>query len=564
MPTEANKRVKTAVLGAAPQDITRLVERLSRAESELSAAEAGQGGGLVRPEAHADLLRDAHEALLQSEAAAKEAAALLRAIVENAPDRILYVGVDRRIRYTNKVLNARGDHPEHPDYLSIQLPDQREAVARVFESVVSTGKSASYEGPVVGANGNTIQYFSRHLGPVIDDGVVVGVVVVTRDITQQKNAEAQVLVSDRMASVGTLAAGVAHEINNPLAAVIANLDVAARDLKMLGERTATVADLSSVIAEAREAAHRVGRIVRDLKIFSRADDDDHQAVDVERVLESTLRMAWNEIRHRSTLVKEYTDVPLVDANEGKLGQVFLNLLVNAAQAIPEGNAEGNFIRISTETGADGRVVVKIADSGPGIPPETQRRLFTPFFTTKSVGAGTGLGLSICHRIITALGGEISFASEVGKGTEFRVVLPVARSRKQAVVEPVRTASVASRRGQVLIVDDEIAVGHAAQRILAPEHDVTVVDTGARALELIQRGERFDLVLCDLMMPQMTGMELYAQVSRVDPAQAARFVFMTGGAFTGRAREFLDKTTNDRLEKPFEMDDLRAMINGRIG
>ena len=165
-------------------------------------------------------------------------------------------------------------------------------------------------------------------------------------------------------------------------------------------------------------------IVRDLKVFSRAQEDRRGAVDVEKVLESTLRMAQNEIRHRAKVVKVYGQVPRVDANEGRLGQVLLNLIVNAVQAIPEGNYESNAITITTKVDHD-TVLVSIADTGSGIPPEVQRRLFTPFFTTKPAGVGTGLGLAISHRIVTGLGGQLDFVSEVGKGTTFRVRLPIA-------------------------------------------------------------------------------------------------------------------------------------------
>jgi CheY-like chemotaxis protein len=256
-------------------------------------------------------------------------------------------------------------------------------------------------------------------------------------------------------------------------------------------------------------------------------------------------------------------VPPVNASESRLGQVFLNLLVNAAHAIPEGNSDTNTIRVTTSVEA-GRVVVSVADSGSGIPPEVQERLFTPFFTTKEPGVGTGLGLSICHQIVTALQGDISFESEIGKGSVFRVSLPAERApaQAQAPAEPVLvpTAAVAPRQARVLVVDDDKCLLDAITIVLRRDHDVTAVGSAQSALELLAGGEVFDVILCDLMMPQMTGMEFHAELLRRDPVHAARMVFMTAGAFTAHASQFLDDVANRRVDKPFNTASLRSLIN----
>jgi CheY-like chemotaxis protein/two-component sensor histidine kinase len=365
-----------------------------------------------------------------------------------------------------------------------------------------------------------------------------------------------------MASVGTLAAGVAHEINNPLAAVIANLDMATQEIEDLAQRVTIPRDLVDELHDARVAADRVREIVRDLKIFSRAQEERRGAVDVEKVLESTLRMAWNEVRHRARLVKVYKKVPRVDANESRLGQVFLNLIVNAVQAIPEGNYQGNEIRISTQLEND-QVVIKVADTGRGMPPEVQRRLFTPFFTTKPVGVGTGLGLAISHRIITQLGGTLTFTSTVGTGTEFRVALPVAEANLPTITQSMPSGAAAKRRGRVLVIDDEESLVQAIRRYLAQDHEVEAVTSGRAALDLIIAGDRYDVILCDLMMPQITGADLHAEIMRIDPKLAARMVFVTGGAFTETARGFLDHVPNQRIEKPFDLKALRHIVNELI-
>jgi signal transduction histidine kinase len=375
----------------------------------------------------------------------------------------------------------------------------------------------------------------------------------------------QLMISDRMASVGVLAAGVAHEINNPLAAVLANLDLAARTTAELadlpqGER---LQELKEELSDARESAERIRNIVRDLKLFSRSEDEKRGPVDVQRVIESSLRMAWNEVRHRAHIVKNYTMVPRVEANESRLGQVVLNLIVNAAQSIPEGRAEANEIRVGTLLGPGGRVVIEISDSGSGIPPDVLKRLFTPFFTTKPAGVGTGLGLSICQRIVTALGGEITVESTVGEGSTFRVALPAAPNAMADDPALLQAVPPPSRRGRILVVDDEPMIVNVVRRTLAKDHDVEVATTAREAMAKLDGQARYDIILCDLMMPDMTGMDLHEHVRKRWPEEAQRMIFLTGGAFTARARSFLDNVANLRLEKPFDTTALRAIVNDRV-
>ncbi|MEO8451771.1 MAG: PAS domain S-box protein, partial [Gemmatimonadota bacterium] len=237
--------------------------------------------------------------------------------------------------------------------------------------------------------------------PVVEgESRFIGSLGIVRDMTERNRLQSQLMVSDRMASVGTLAAGVAHEINNPLSALIANLDYIAESLARTGLAAQPPADpvenqarlhdeILEPLADARDAAQRVRVIVRDLKIFSRSPSAEVRgSVDVRATMESSLRMAWNELRHRARLVKHYSTVPGVEANEARLGQVFLNLIVNAAQAVPEGDAEHNEIGVSARLEGD-RVVVEVSDTGAGIPPEIIGRIFDAFFTTKAVGVGTG-------------------------------------------------------------------------------------------------------------------------------------------------------------------------------
>jgi two-component system cell cycle sensor histidine kinase/response regulator CckA len=385
-----------------------------------------------------------------------------------------------------------------------------------------------------------------------------------RDVTDQRRMEAQLVVSDRMVSMGTLAAGVAHEINNPLASVMANLDLALEEVEQLAPHTtATGSELLDELLDARDAAERVRLIVRDLKAFSRPESGDLGPVDLHRAIETTVRMVWNEIRHRARLVKDYGVIPPVLANEPRLGQVLLNLLVNAAQAIPEGRLRENEIRISTATDERGRVTVTVADTGTGMTTEVQKQVFTTFFTTKPVGKGTGLGLAISKRIMSAFGGDLTFESEVGKGTRFVVTLEAATAEPMLVEGTHVLATTTKQRARVLAVDDEKSVTDVLKRTLSREHDVTVANSAAVAMKLLTDGHEFDVFLCDLHMPQGTGMELYADAVAFDPAVASRFIFMTGGAFTPSTHAFIERTGAPVLEKPFDVLNVRVLVRSRV-
>ena len=245
------------------------------------------------------------------------------------------------------------------------------------------------------------------------------------------------MLSDRLASVGTLAAGIAHEINNPLACVVANLELMAEELRALaiGHPASRWQDLEQMTREARDGAERVKHIVLGLRAFSRVDTDNRVVLDVRKVLDLAIELTGSELRHRARLVKDYQELPPIEADEGRLGQVFVNLLVNATQALPEGQADRHEIRVATTTAPDGRALIEIQDSGPGIPGELLSRIFDPFFTTKPIGVGTGLGLSICHSLVTALAGEITVASTPGAGATFRVYLPAARPPQTVTRNP---------------------------------------------------------------------------------------------------------------------------------
>jgi len=407
-------------------------------------------------------------------------------------------------------------------------------------------------------------------GVMLRFGGRMAAVSLARDVTQSRRMEERLRLADRMAGVGTLAAGVAHEINNPLSYVIGNHEFVLERLEPLlegaegevvGVPVTTLEALAEALRDASEGAGRVRHIVRDLKTFSRGDEETTRALDVRPVLESALSVCFNEVRHRARVRRELREVAPVVANEARLGQVFLNLLVNAAQAIPDGQVERHEIALRTFADEKGHVVVEVADTGSGIAPEHLERLFDPFFTTKPVGVGMGLGLSICHGIVSALGGEIQVESQVGKGTRVRVVLPAAAQEVEVlparVGEPVAPPS---RQARLLVVDDEPLVARGVTRLLQGECSAEGTSSAKEALERLSKGERFDLLLCDVMMPEMSGEAFFHQLAQVAPDQRERVVFITGGAFTPEARAFLESLPPGRcVFKPLAAEVLRALV-----
>ncbi|MEX1367033.1 MAG: ATP-binding protein [Nannocystaceae bacterium] len=387
-------------------------------------------------------------------------------------------------------------------------------------------------------------------------------VAFARDLTERKRMQASLQKADRLASVGSLAAGVAHEINNPLAYVLANLELLSEDLGQLELSDTSGFDqtVQRTLQEAAEGANRVRRIVRDLKSFARADDEVLQSIDVHEVIDAAIDIADNEIRHRARLEKDFGEVPAVLGAPGRLTQVFLNLLVNAAHSIPEEAYGDQFIRVSTHF-ERGYVIVDVSDTGTGIPEDIVDRVFDPFFTTKAQGMGTGLGLSICHGIVTGIGGEIKVHSRVGEGSTFTLMLPaadvpVARRRDPSDVQEVADAPPL----RILVVDDEPSIGDGIRRALA-RHLVEVAGSGREAIDACEAGD-FDLVLCDVMMPDVSGMDVFRHMSEARPGFEQRFIFMTGGAFTPRAREFLETVDNEHIEKPFSIRELRKVVGRR--
>lgn len=485
----------------------------------------------------------------QVEAARAESEARLRSVLRSAPNAILAADRDGVITFINST--APGLSVEEVvgrsmfDYVRAE---DHERVRGHLQSALETRTVQSYE--IVSPEALDCRIYSVSLGPIVIDGEAVGVTAVTADVTENRRLQARLIVSDRLASIGTLAAGVAHEINNPLTYLQARLEL----LEQAQERGAVdPAYLRDSLVQIREGVDRISRVVQDIGSFARPDEVETEPTDVHAVLESSLRMARNELRYRAQVVRDFGEVDPVLANPSRLGQVFLNLLVNAAHAIPEGDVDHNRVTVTTRPAGDGHLVVSISDTGTGIPGELLTRIFDPYFSTKPSELGMGLGLYLSRQIIDELGGELTVDSRQGEGSSFEVRLPTTPCTRTEEDELSDHIAVPTRR--ILVVDDEPHIRQLIEIALA-DHDVLSAGSGREAQALLAE-HTVDLVLCDLVMPAMTGMDLYESLQG-DPI-AERFVFITGGAFTERARRFLGSVDRPVLAKPFRTADVQKLV-----
>jgi signal transduction histidine kinase len=421
------------------------------------------------------------------------------------------------------------------------------------------------------------------------DGIATGLNMMADEIAERRTREREyqrrLMQAERLAAVGQLAAGVAHEINNPAAFMLSNLTVArqhaerlAAGLSAVREAAAAhpaaagaveaalvregldgvVADLAQLSEDNVEGIRRIASIARTLLGFARVAPDRITETCLDRVAEDACRVVAAEVAPRARLVKRLEPVPPIAADHGKLVQVATNLLVNAARAIPEGDAAGNEVELTTWAEGD-RVWLRVRDTGCGIPLELQPRIFEPFFTTRPRGVGTGLGLPVSAEIARLHGGEIRFTSQPGRGSTFELVLPRRTGLTAQVV--VLTPEPAAPRGRprVLVVDDEPALLAAYRRTLGHDYDLTVARSGEEALALIHRSPAWDAILCDLVMPGLDGEGFLERLRASHPALVERVAFCSGGAFTERTMRFADGLGAELLHKPLERDQVDRVL-----
>lgn len=413
-----------------------------------------------------------------------------------------------------------------------------------------------------------------------------------RDITDRKRAEElqqRLHHADRLASIGQLASGVAHEINNPAGFILGNLEVLDDHLGVVEracarithaaqvrgdttaprvhvELTTTLREMRSMLTDSITGIERISRIVKSLSSFARIERDEVDRVNLNEVLETACKITNNEIRHRAMLHKDLAALPRVAADPGKLIQVFTNLLINAAHAIEPGAADRNRIRVSTRQHGD-QIIARVEDTGCGIPAEDIERIFEPFYTTKTRGLGTGLGLPLSIDIVRRHGGDLRVSSIVGEGSVFEIVLPVNNGMAMPAPPapaPPSPANGKSRRARVLVIDDEHLLLDTFRRMLRRSHEVITAEGGARAIAQLERDQGFDVIICDLMMPELDGMQLYGIVCERWPALRSRLIFCSGGAFAADARDFLERASQQHvvIEKPVKREMLLQAV-GRI-
>jgi signal transduction histidine kinase len=436
----------------------------------------------------------------------------------------------------------------------------------------AVGKSLADIFSLVNADGSAADTASAH---VLRRGFFAAAsdarVVAFTNVSDRMQLEKRLGAAERLVSVGAMAAGTAVEIDSPLTYVISNMSAATDRIESIrarlgetaDEQSAALAELSElgeILREASEGAERVRGIVHELHRFAGARSRAATLVDLPNVLDLAVHAIDAMVNTRARIRREYGTTPFVRANEGELTQLFTNLLSNAADSIDEGTPEKNDIRIITFTDEIGCAVVEVRDTGHGVSPQQLTHVFDRSFTTRAFGEDRGLGLSICRGIVQSLRGEITMESTLGEGTCVRVVLPPTRpAEKTRAMLRGGALPNAGRRGKILIIDDEPAVARSTARVLTRDHDVFVENEGGRALERLLSDESFDVILCDLAMPGISGADLYETIASTRPELVGKFVFLTGGAYSREARAFLDGVPNVSLQKPFSIESLRKIL-----
>ncbi len=486
-----------------------------------------------------DRLFESHRALQSTHRDLQRSEENFRTLIEDTPEGVVVLR-DGGIVYANTAMRALldvevGDLIDTP--LAQYLADDE---SRAKVSAASAGEVASFEARLRRIDGAVV------IGEVkciaVEWSGKPSSVFIISDVTERNRVLERAMQLDRMIAVGTLAAGVAHEINNPMAYIHTNLEYAIEGLEQVqtGSKPSGGRRLGGVIEALQDSlngANRVREIIRDMKSISRRAPGTLGPVDLVEVARSAINMASHEVRPSARLRTEFGSVPPVLGDAGRLAQVVLNLVVNAAQAMPADARDRSFITVRVLREADVGVIV-VEDNGPGIDAIVRRRLFEPFFTTKEPGSGTGMGLWISRNIVDACGGTIDVESELGRGTRFRVELPyaeeasavaptVAADPSEVTEETVGTPRAPQRTQDVqrlLVIDDEPAIGRMMTRVLGA--DVVAFSDPHKALRHLQDDDDFDIVVCDSMMPGMNGADLRVRIKAEHPDLLERFVLVT--------------------------------------
>ncbi len=441
-------------------------------------------------------------------------------------------------------------------------PENAKHVFKVYNTIYKTGEPRKLFASSQFKKDGTLVYTEDSIFPMRDEeGEIIGFRGISRDVTERKRAEEErkqleqkAQFSSRLASVGELASGVAHEINNPLTAVIGYAH-------LLLDRKDIPGDIRRDIEVINEGAQRVAGIIKKLLVFARQARPERTYVDINEIINTTLELRAYSLQSNNVkvILQFDPDLPMTVADPGQLQQVFLNLIMNAETEVKSVHGGGR-LAIKTERAGDS-LRVSFKDNGLGIAKENLERIFNPFFTTRRIGQGTGLGLSVCHGIVTEHKGRIWAESQLGKGATFVVEMPIVNdSKKPNVAEPVVIESRKVDKARILVVDDETVIRQFVSQILVEDgHEVEAVDSAEGALEEINQRD-YRAIILDIKMPGMSGIELYQQFQQISPLLADKVVFMTGDTMGTSTMTFLTRTKAPYIIKPFDAAQLKAEIN----
>jgi len=522
----------------------------------------------VLPESHSLLLcLEEGSVVHRAEEKWRQVDAELRSVLDSVPTGILLLDASGRVRFSSvRFSQLFGidtrvfEKPQTIDEIQEMLAQRfrsPEAFAQPWRTFAQgRGEPSHDELEILRPARRIIERFSR---PVLDgEGRMTGWLELYSDVTEERRIQSKMLQTEKMAALGQLVSGIAHELNNPLTAIMGYAQL------LLGHGLK-----SDQLSEAKKVYHeaeRARRIVKNLLYFARENQPERSRVDINEIIERTLALRSYELRVENIAVDcdLALDLPKTTADPYQLQQVILNLVINAEQALIEGRGQGHvWIRTRhLQQRAGDRISIEISDDGPGIAPEIASRIFDPFFSTKPPGVGTGLGLSIVYGIVHQHGGEVTYDNQSGLGARFTVELPVVEAppeeRPVAVLKPANEAS--APRGRILVIEDEPTVAHLIVDVLREEgHQVEAVLDSQEGLARISRAA-YDLVISDLRMPRLDGPAFYEALVRAGSPAQNRILFITGDILSRRTLEFLEPNALPYLAKPFLVEELKLAVN----
>ncbi len=486
-----------------------------------------------------------------------------RMLMENASCGIFIYDKNGIVQEINKqgesIFGYSRDHMIGKDFRKFVVPEEQEYAALQIQKLIIEKKIGPNEGHIVQPSGLIVDVvFSAISIDIHGENILL---CILNNMTEYNQLHTRAVLNDKLATVGTLTAGIIHEINNPLTWLLGNIDLLQDEFLQLKKENINqqvLAKLDEMINDSLQGAKQIRDIVSTLKGFSRLEDKELFPVDIHSIINDAIKIASTQFKNHPDIQTIFApDLPLMMFTRNKLLQVFLNLIINAHQSLPENNLNNNSITISTTT-EDELLRIDITDSGIGIKPEDLPKIFESFYTTKPAGIGTGLGLSICSDIVSSMGGKIDVKSVFGSGTTFTIHLPI--SLNVQTENTLRLVKTSQTRKHILIVDDEPFLLKSMQRLLEDIHDITTATGGRAALTLLEDGtDEFDTIISDLNMPDINGADLYRYVAEKYPGFEKNIIFMTGSVFTPALKEFLSTVNNLRLTKPINQDELLQAI-----